>query len=58
MGNDVYYLNATQVAERMGISKALAYRFIREWNLQLKKAGKIVIRGRVNRRYFEKQMEV
>lgn len=52
-----FYMTANEVAKEMGVSLALAYKLIREWNLQLKKAGKIVIRGRVNRRYFEKQME-
>ena len=53
-----FYMSAQEVAAAMGVSLALAYKLIREWNLQLKKAGKIVIRGRVNRRYFEKQMEI
>ncbi len=53
-----YYMTAQEVAAAMGVSLALAYRLIREWNQQLKRAGKIVIRGRVNRRFFEKQMEV
>ena len=53
-----FYMTANEVAKEMGVSLALAYKLIREWNLQLKKAGKIVIRGRVNRRYFEKMMEI
>ena len=57
MGDDVYFLNAEQVAKRMGISQPLAYRLIREWNEKLKKAGKLTIRGRVNRLFFEKEMK-
>ena len=57
MEHETYYLNAKQVAERMGISLALSYKIIREWNESLKKQGRLVIRGRINRRFFEKQME-
>lgn len=57
MERETYYLNAKQVAERMGISLALSYKIIREWNESLKKQGRLVIRGRINRRFFEKQME-
>ena len=53
-----YYMTAQEVAAAMGVSLALAYKLIRQWNEALKKQGKIVIRGRVNRRFFEKQMEV
>ena len=53
-----YYLNAKEVAAAMGVSVALAYKLIRQWNETLKKQGRLIVRGRINRRYFEKQMEV
>lgn len=54
---DKYYLTAQEVAAAIPCSLSLAYRLIREWNAKLQKQGKIVIRGKVNRRFFEKQME-
>lgn len=52
-----YYLSAAQVAEKIGCSKPLAYKIIRNWNEKLAKEGKLIIRGRINRLYFEKQMQ-
>ena len=58
MEDKTYYLGAKEVAAAIPCSLALAYKLIRQWNEKLAKQGKIVIRGKVNRRYFEKQMEV
>ena len=52
-----YYVGAKEVARAIPCSLSLAYRLIREWNSKLEKEGKVVIRGKVNRRFFEKQME-
>lgn len=52
-----YYLSAREVAAAIPCSLSLAYKLIRNWNDKLQKQGKIVIRGKVNRKYFEKQME-
>ena len=52
-----YYLTAKEVAKAIPCSMSLAYKLIRQWNEKLEKQGKIVIRGKVNRKFFEKQME-
>ena len=52
-----YYLTAQEVAEALGVKKGYAYKLIRIWNGQLSKQGKLVIRGKINKKYFEKQME-
>ena len=51
-----YYLIVDDVATMLNVSRAKAYQIIRILNKQLEEQGKITIRGRVNRKYFEKQM--
>ena len=51
-----YYLTVDDVATMLNVSRAKAYQIIRLLNKQLEEQGKITIRGRVNRKYFEKQM--
>lgn len=53
-----YYLNANEVAEALGVKIGLAYKLIRQWNQELQEQGKLVIRGKINRQYFLKKMEV
>lgn len=57
MGNNTYYLSAKEVAAAIPCSMALAYKLIREMNAKLAKQGKLVIRGKINRKFFEKEME-
>ena len=52
-----YYLSAQEVADAIGCKIGLAYRLIRQWNKELEKQGKLVIKGKINKKYFEKQME-
>lgn len=47
---------AEDVANIMGISKSKAYKIIRELNDELAKQGKIVISGKVSRRYFDEKV--
>ena len=51
-----YYLTVDDVATILNVKRGKAYEIIRILNEQLKKKGKITIRGRVNRKYFESQM--
>ena len=51
-----YYLTVDDVATMLNVKRGKAYEIIRILNKQLEKQGKITIRGRVNRKYFEKQM--
>ncbi len=51
-----YYLTVDDVATMLNVKRGKAYEIIRILNKQLEEQGKITIRGRVNRKYFEKQM--
>ena len=51
-------LNARDVAEIIGCKVSMAYKIIRECNGELRQAGKLVIRGRVNRKYLYKKLDV
>lgn len=46
-------LDADQVKENLGVSKATAYKIIRQLNSELKESGCRVVQGRVNKRFFE-----
>ena len=50
-----YLLNADDVADRLGVSKAKAYKVIRELNEELQEMGFIIISGRLPRTYLEKK---
>lgn len=47
-------VNAKEIAEAMGVSKATAYKIIRDLNAELKANGCRTVQGRVSRDYFEK----
>ncbi|WP_051910430.1 MerR family transcriptional regulator [Carnobacterium pleistocenium] len=47
---------AEDVAEILGVSKAKAYKVIKELNTELSKNGKIVIAGKISRKYFEEKV--
>ncbi|WP_110953619.1 MarR family transcriptional regulator [Anaerosinus massiliensis] len=49
------FLRAEEVAEILQVSKWHAYKIIRDLNEELKKKGKIVVAGRISRRYFEEK---
>lgn len=48
----VEMLTAENVATILNIPKSRAYTIIREMNAELKKKGKLILRGRINRTYF------
>ena len=50
-----YMMTAGELANELGISKAFAYKLIREMNNDLRKAGYVVISGRVPKTYMEKR---
>lgn len=50
------FLNADDVANMMNISKSTAYRMIKHLNDELHKQGKIIIHGKISRRYFEEKV--
>lgn len=51
-------LNAGEVANLLGIKIGKAYQLIRRWNSELDRQGKLTLRGKINRKYFEKKLEV
>lgn len=57
-GGQRYMMNAPEVAAALGVKIGMAYKLIRQWNEELEAMGKLTIRGKVNRKYFEKKMEV
>ena len=48
-------MNAQEVAEKLGVSKASAYKMIHVWNEKLQKMGYTTVSGRVSRKYFLEQ---
>lgn len=48
-------MNAQEVAAALSVSVAMAYKVIRQLNAELAAKGKIVVRGKVNRRYFQEK---
>ena len=56
--NEKLMLTAEDVAEILQVKDSCAYRIIRQMNNELAAMGKLVIRGRVNRHYFEKKISV
>lgn len=51
-------LSAAEVAEILGVKVCMAYKVIRDCNKELAEMGKLTIRGKVNRKYLEKKLEV
>lgn len=45
-------IGAEEVMERLGVSRSMAYRIIKELNSEMEKAGKKVIAGRVDELKF------
>ncbi|BBA50942.1 hypothetical protein FV113G1_12910 [Fusobacterium varium] len=56
MANNIQFLTAKDVSEILSISKSSAYRIIKQLNIELKKQNKIIISGKISRRYFEEKM--
>jgi hypothetical protein len=50
------FLRVGEVAELLDVSISHAYKVMRELNEELKKKGKIVIAGRISRKYFEERL--
>lgn len=48
-------MNAQEVAEALGVSKASAYKMIHVWNERLQKLGYTTVSGRISRKYFQEQ---
>ncbi len=53
-----YMMDAREVSAALGVTMGMAYKLIRQWNEELKAMGKLTIRGKINRKYFEMKLEV
>ena len=53
---DSVFIKAEELAKELDVSKATAYRMIREWNDQLKAKGYTTVNGRVSRQYYREQV--
>lgn len=56
--NEKIMLTAADVAKILQIKPSRAYSIIWQMNAELTKKGKLVLRGRVNRRYFEEKISI
>lgn len=55
--NNTAFMNVHEVAQTLTISESLAYKLIKQWNTELKKQGKFVLAGKINRNFFNKLIE-
>ena len=53
---DKTFMRADEVAEELDVSKAYAYKIIRQLNDELRAKGFITVAGRVNRQYFYERL--
>lgn len=53
---DGMYVFADEVMQDLQISKPLAYRFIREWNEELRKQDYVAISGRIPRAFYKQKV--
>lgn len=58
MSDNKLMLTANDVSQLLGIKLYLSYKIIREANEELKRAGKLTIRGRVNKEFLMKKLDV
>lgn len=49
-------LDAKQVAQILNVKRSSAYIIIRKLNAELEKQGKIILRGKISRAYFESKL--
>lgn len=51
-----FFVNAEEIQDVLGVSRAEAYRIIKKLNTSLSNQGYIVISGKVSRRYLEEMI--
>lgn len=49
------FMNAQEVAEELGVSKAAAYKMIHTWNERLQQMGYTTVSGWIGWKYFQEQ---
>lgn len=56
MKTNQIYMRAQEVAEELGVSVAHAYRVINKLNKELEGKGYIIMRGRIDRKFFHEKL--
>ena len=51
-----FFIRAEELAKELEISKATAYKMIRQWNAELRAMGYATVNGRVSRQYYKEHM--
>ena len=52
MSDNSIFMRVDEVAKVLDVSESYAYKIIKKLNKELAEKGKIVVSGRVNRKYF------
>ena len=52
------FYSAKEVAKILDVSKASAYRIIKKLNEELEADGKIIIAGKISKRYFNEKVYI
>lgn len=50
------FITAIEVSEIMGVSKAYAYRVIKQLNEELNQKGFLVVQGKTSKKYFNERV--
>ena len=56
MMSNAVFIRAEELAQELEISKAKAYKMIRQWNEELRAQGYATVNGRVSRQYYKEHM--
>lgn len=51
-----FLITAQEIAEELGVSESMAYKWIRRWNDELEKQGYMTMAGRVSRQYYREKI--
>ena len=54
--SNAVFIRAEELAQELEISKAKAYKMIRQWNEELRTKGYATVNGRVSRQYYLEHM--
>lgn len=57
MENSTIFMRVDEVAAVLGVSESYAYKIMKQLNKELAEQGKIVVAGRVNRKYFYERLD-
>lgn len=56
MNNQCMFITADEIRKLMGVSRAYAYKLIKQLNAELEAKGFIVVSGKTNRQYFNARL--